>query len=93
MLTIDNSALSICITAFSVEDQEWCSCHQSGLCSLQEQRVWQEKEASTNAAKGPKKGENGKEPSLENGAAKGDNKENAKDSKAPSKKAPDSNGI
>jgi len=70
-----------------------CSCHQSGLCCLQEQRVWQEKEASTKAEGGAKKAEDGKEPPLENGAAKGDNKENAKDSKAPSKKAPDSNGI
>lgn len=62
------------------------------VCCLQEQRVWQEKEANTKADGAAKKAENGKEPPTENGAQKGDSKENVKESKAPSK-APDSNGI
>ena len=65
----------------------------SGLCCIQEQRVWQEKDASAKAESGAKKAENGKEPPLENGADKdGGSKEGAKENKAPSK-GPDSNGV
>ena len=52
---------------------------------LQEQRVWQEKDANAKAESGTKKAENGKERPLENGADKGSNGEDAKENKAPSK--------
>ena len=61
-------------------------------CCLQEQRVWQEKEANAKAEAGAKKAESGKEPPLENGADKGSSKEAAKENKAPTK-GPDSNGV
>lgn len=61
-------------------------------CYLQEQRVWQEKDADAKAESGTKKAENGKEPPLEDGADKGSSKEDAKENKAPTK-GPDSNGV